>query len=253
MDRSSAASIHCEELHKTFVHWQRKPLIREIYRDFYLRIRSFLFSDQHGCTVELGAGFAGLKSVLPGCIATDLFPTPWVDQSENVYRLSFSDATVSNLVMMDVFHHLEYPGDALAEFMRVLKPNGRLILLEPDLGMLGFAVYGLFHHEPLGLRQKIQWNCRQVDLDRPQYYAAQSNAFRIFHRGEFQTHLEEWDVVCIQRLAALSYIMAGGLRKRQLYPTAAYGWLKWIDRVLDRFPYLFATRMFVVLQKKEGY
>jgi SAM-dependent methyltransferase len=253
MDRSSAASIHCEELHKSFVCWQRKPLIREIYRDFYLRIRSLLFCDQHGCTVELGAGFAGLKSVFPGCIATDLFPTPWVDQSENVYRLSFADATVSNLVMMDVFHHLEFPGDALTEFIRVLKPNGRLILLEPDVGMLGFAVYGLFHHEPLGLRQKIQWNGSKGDLDRPQYYAAQSNAFRIFHRGEFQTHLQEWDVVCIQRLAALSYIMAGGLRKRQLYPTAAYGWLKWIDRVLDRFPYLFATRMFVVLQKKEGY
>jgi hypothetical protein len=58
MDRSSSASIHCEELHKTFVYWQRKPLIREIYRDFYLRIRSFLFCDQHGCTVKLGTGFA---------------------------------------------------------------------------------------------------------------------------------------------------------------------------------------------------
>ena len=127
MDRSSSASIHCEELHKTFVYWQRKPLIREIYRDFYLRIRTFLFCDQHGCTVELGTGFSGLKSIYPSCIATDLFSTPWVDQSENVYRLSFSDATVSNLVMMDVFHHLEYPGDALAEFARVLKPKNSSI------------------------------------------------------------------------------------------------------------------------------
>jgi hypothetical protein len=121
--RSYLEEIHRDELHKTYAHWQRKPLICEIYRDFYLRIRSFLFCDQHRYTVELGAGFAGLKSVFPVCIATDLFPTPWVDQLENVYRLSFSDATVSNLVMMDVFHHLEFPGDALAEFMRVLKPK----------------------------------------------------------------------------------------------------------------------------------
>ena len=251
MERMPAASIHNSELQDTFEIWKRKPLIRDIYRDFYLLIRTWLVQNQDGCTVELGAGFGGLKSVQPNCIATDLFSTPWIDQTENAYQLSFDDSCVSNLVMMDVFHHLEFPGDALAECLRVLKPRGRLLLFEPDVGMLGYAVYGLFHHEPLGLRQKIKWQCDKSKSDCPKYYAAQANAFRIFLRGEFKRELEEWRILRVQRLASLSYVMAGGLRKRQLYPTVSYRMMKQIDCVLNCFPWLFATRMLVVLEKKE--
>ncbi len=251
MERMPAASIHHRELQDTFEIWQRKPLIREVYNDFYLLLRTCLFQDRNGCTIELGAGFGGLKVVQPNCIATDLFSTPWIDQTENAYRLSFADSSVSNLVMMDVFHHLEFPGDAAAECLRVLKPRGRLLLFEPDLGMLGYAVYGLLHHEPLGLTQQIRWRRDKSESDCEKYYAAQANAFRIFVRGEFKRELAEWRILRVQRLASLSYVMAGGLRKRQLYPTAAYRMMKRIDGVLNFFPWLFATRMLVVLEKKE--
>ena len=30
----------------------------------------------------------------------------------------------SNLILFDVWHHLEYPGSAMAEFARVLAPKG---------------------------------------------------------------------------------------------------------------------------------
>lgn len=253
MERMVAASIHNRELQETFELWQEKPLIRAVYRDFYLLIRSWLVHDSDGTTVELGAGFGGLKSVHPNCIATDLFDTPWIDQIENAYQLSFDDRSISNLVMMDVFHHLEYPGEVLAECLRVLKPGGRLLLLEPDVGMLGYAVYSFFHHEPLGLREQIRWRRENSESNRcPMYYAAQANAFRIFARREFGSELDDWRILRVLRLASLSYVMAGGLRKRQLYPTAAYGWMKKLDRVCDFFPWLFSTRMLVVLEKKEA-
>ncbi len=252
MERMLAASVHNRELQDTFEIWQRKPLIREIYREFYLLIQTWLVQDPDGYTVELGAGFAGLKSVQPNCIATDFFTTPWIDQIENIYDLTFDDSSIMNLVMMDVFHHLEFPGDAFDECLRVLKPQGRLILFEPDLGMLGYTVYGLFHHEPLGLGQQIKWHRDKSESDGSKYYAAQANAFRIFHRREFQSELEKWRVLRVRRLACLSYVMAGGLRKRQMYPTAAYQMLKRIDGALDFFPRLFATRMLIVLEKKEA-
>ena len=71
--------------------------------------------------------------------------------------MSFEDGSVANLILFDVWHHLEYPAAALAEFHRVLVPQGRLIIFDPAMGLLGRIVYGLFHHEPLGLKDKIQW------------------------------------------------------------------------------------------------
>jgi len=119
------------------------------------------------------------------------------------------------------------------------------------LGMIGYTVYGLFHHEPLGLKQQIKWHRDKSEPEGSKYYAAQANAFRVFIRGEFKSELESWRVLRLQRLASLSYVMAGGLRKKQMYPTAAYRMMKWTDGALNLFPWLFATRMLVVLEKKE--
>jgi hypothetical protein len=48
----------------------------------------------------------------------------------------------------DVWHHLEHPANALAEFRRVLVPRGRVIILEPAMSVVGRLVYGNCHHEP---------------------------------------------------------------------------------------------------------
>lgn len=79
---------------------------------------------------------------MPDALATDLFPSPWIDQTENAYALSFADGSVSNLILVDVWHHLQYPGTALAEFHRVLGPGGHLIIFDPATGVLGRIVYG---------------------------------------------------------------------------------------------------------------
>ena len=68
-----------------------------------------------------------------------------------VRALTFADESVANLILFDVWHHLEYPGTALAEFQRVLAKGGRLVIFDPAMGLLGRAVYGLCHHEPLAL------------------------------------------------------------------------------------------------------
>jgi SAM-dependent methyltransferase len=251
MERLSATETHSRELGNTFEIWQRKPLIRQVYQDFYWLIKGCLVEDLNSCTIELGSGFSGLKTIYSECVATDLFLTPWVDSVENAYQLSFAENSVRNVVMVDVFHHLEFPGDALKECFRVLAPGGRLLLLEPDLSCLGWLVYGLFHHEPLGLWNEIRWHRNASDSDCLRYYAAQANAHRIFLGREHGNELMGWSIVKTQRLAALSYVLSGGFRKRQLYPTVAYPIMKCFDSVLNCVPQVFSTRLFVVLQKEE--
>jgi SAM-dependent methyltransferase len=242
---------HNLEIHANAEHWRRKPLLQEIYRNFYLEIANELRRDLPGETVEIGSGIGNLKTVVPDAIATDLFPNPWLDRIENAYALSCADGSVANLILFDVWHHLQYPGTALAEFHRVLTPGGRLIIFDPAMGLLGRIVYGLFHHEPLGLRDEISWLAPTAfSPDDMTYYAAQGNAQRVFFSEKWVAQLGDWRPVRKRLLAAISYVASGGFSGRQLYPRSLLPAFRAIDSVAEYIPALFATRLLVVLEKK---
>ncbi len=191
-----------------------------------------------------------IKEHIPACITTDVFANPWLDAIENAYALTFSDHSVSHLILFDVWHHLEFPGSALREFHRVLQPGGRLIIFDPAMGLFGRIVFGLFHHEPLALHDPIVWDApAYFSADTNRYYAAQGNASRIFGGHAFDTRLKDWRVSEIRYFSALSYLASGGLRGPQLYPEALLPVLQAIDRMLSRIP-LLASRMLVVLEKQ---
>ena len=240
---------HNVEIHENRVSWLNKPVLREIYEQFHRRILSVCRQDLKGATVEIGSGLGQIKRVIPNCITTDVVPNPWLDRTENAYRLSFANDSVANLILFDVWHHLRHPGTALTELKRVLIPGGRLIIFDPCVSLLGLLVYGVFHHEPVGLRDPIQWFApKNWDPTSTDYYAAASNAWRIFCRSS-AFDLSGWQIASVQRMAALSYVASGGFRGPQLYPSMLLPPLRCIDAVLDRVPLLFATRLMVVLEK----
>lgn len=241
---------HNREIQANAKHWQRKPLLRRIYRDFYIEIARELRPDLPGQTVEIGSGIGNLKTVMPDALTTDLFPNPWLDQIENAYALSFEDNSVANLILFDVWHHLEFPGTALKEFQRVLAPGGRVVIFDPAMGWLGRLVYGLFHHEPLGLAREMRWFAPfHTTSAQTGYYAAQGNAQRVFFSDRFDAELTGWRIVRRSKLAGIPYIGSGGFRGPQLYPERLYPALRVIDRIASKCPVLFATRLLVVLQK----
>lgn len=246
-------SIHEEQILENAEYWREKPLLREIYREFHRLIADHLSRQQDGIIVELGSGIGNIREVIPGCVCTDLFPNPWIDQVENAYALSFEDDSVSDLILFDVFHHLQYPGAALQEFRRVLKAGGHVIIFDPYISILGWIVYGLFHQEPVGYNQPIEWfpppGWSPAGMA---YYAAQGNATRIFRGNAFRQHLQGWRQKAIIRRSAISYVASGGYSRRQLYPRAAFPFMRMIDRLCDTLPFLFATRVLVVLEKSSG-
>ncbi len=242
--------LHQELIHKNSEHWNRKPLLQILYGDFYRLIAKHLSNLPASKPVELGSGLGNIKEVIPDCLRTDLFPNPWIDQVENAYKLSFEDESISDLIMTDVFHHLRYPGGALQEFHRVLRKGGRVIMLEPYISVLGLLVYGALHREPIGLTRKIEWFAPEAwsaeDID---YYAAQGNAKRIFIGNRFRPGLGPWQKIKTIRLSALAYAASGGYSGPQLYPKSILLLIKGLEKILDFFPFLFATRMLIVLEK----
>ncbi len=250
MSESADISQHNSEIHENLAHWQRKPLLREVYAGFYREIAARLEGRPDGPVVECGSGIGNLKSVIPDCVTTDLFPNPWIDRTENVFALSCTDRSVAALILFDVFHHLEYPGTALAEMHRVLKPGGRVVLFEPAAGLLGRFVLGLFHHEPLALGRPITWTAPAGwDPRSVRYYAAQGNAWRLFRRGEHAGRLAGWTIREVTCHPALTWLLCGGFRGPQLCPRFALPLVRLAERALALCPALSASRMLVVLEK----
>jgi SAM-dependent methyltransferase len=242
--------LHQDFITKNSKYWHGKPLLRILYGDFYRLIAEKLSNLPDPKIVELGSGLGNIREVIPNCLRTDLFPNPWIDQIENAYQLSFADESVSDLILTDVFHHLKYPGTALKEFSRVLRQGGRVIMLEPYMSALGSFVYGVPHDEPIAILKKIEWDAPEgwspEEID---YYAAQGNATRIFISSYFRTKLMDWQKTEIIPLSAFAYAASGGFSKPQLYPTSMLPFIKKLEKILDLFPSLFATRVLVILEK----
>ena len=243
---------HGKELEKNRVAWNRKSLLRAVYYNFYRRIATKLVSGKGVNTLELGSGVGAVKEVIPCCMTSELFSVEGIDRVENAYALNFEKESLDNIILFDVFHHLQFVGNVLDEFKRVLKPKGRVVLFEPDMSLAGRLVYGLFHPEPLGLRCAMSWHApSDFDPRKTTYYAAQGNAWRLFVRQEWKEKWAvDWNLVGVERLSAFAYWGTGGFSGSQRYPDQWLVGVQKLDAAFQKMPSLFSGRLLVTLEKK---
>ena len=126
--------------------WGRKPLLRRVYNDIYDRIAAVCVE---GRTLEIGGGIGQFKSRFPHVIATDIQSAPWLDVVADAQKLPFTNSSISNIVMVDVLHHIEFPLLFLREAERVLRPGGRCVMVEPAITLGSTLFYRFLHQEPV--------------------------------------------------------------------------------------------------------
>lgn len=240
---ANPAQLH---LHRQWAAWQRKPVLRAVYADFYARIGRLIDSAVPGRVVELGSGLGHLKTHLPQALCTDRVAWPGLDLVCDAYELPFGHGVVSHLILFDVFHHLQAPDAFLREARRVLHRSGRVILLEPFLSVLSWPVYGLLHPEPVGWHRPIE---RRDHFPHPRPdYAAQGNATRLFFRREIPGWPKGWEILHAEAFSSLAYLLCGGYSRPAFYPAWCLGLLQRLDRWLSRWPAWFGARCLVALR-----
>lgn len=237
---------HQRQILENLAFWEAKPVLREIYRDFHRLLAAHL-ADVPGEIVELGSGIGNIREVIPSCARTDLFPNPWIDRCEDIYRLGMADASVSNLILFDVFHHLRHPLDALDECHRVLRPGGRLLVFDHAMSAAGFLFSKFCHHERPGFLRP--YALRSDGAAGGGYYADHANAWRIFQRRADELLSEGWERVALVRMPAVRWVLSGGYRGPDLASKVNPALLQAVERALSCLPDLTALRLLVVLER----
>ena len=115
-------------------------------QDFYDRI---IAACVPGMTVEIGGGIGNLKQRLPNVVATDIQFSPWLDLVADAQKLPLAPDVVSNIVMVDVLHHVEFPVIFFREAEQVLRAGGRIVMVKPAITFGSTLFYRLLHHEPV--------------------------------------------------------------------------------------------------------
>jgi SAM-dependent methyltransferase len=240
---------HQRQMEENLRYWEAKPVLREIYRDFHRLLARYL-SDVPGETVEIGSGIGNIKEVIPHCVRTDIFPNPWNDRQENIYRLSMADRSVANLILFDVFHHLEYPLDALDECRRVLNKGGRLLVFDHAMSAAGFFLSKFIHHERAGFLRSYRLRADGASvLDAPRYYADHANARRIFEQRFEELLQPAWRRVVMVRLPAIKWLLSGGYRGPSLLRPSASAAVDFSERAASLLSAVFALRILAVMEK----
>jgi SAM-dependent methyltransferase len=228
--------------------WDQKPVLRAIYTDFYDRI---VAAFKPGLSLEIGGGTGNLKDFTKLVVSTDIIPMPWLDAVADAQALPFKTASFTNVVAVDVLHHIERPKRFLKEAQRVLQPGGRIILLEPAITPVSWIFYHFLHPEPV-IMSADPLEEGPVNPNREPFDANQAFSTLLF--GRYRRNMNELfpdlKVLRVEWLSFFAYPLSGGFRPWCLIPSAFVVPLLTIERrfagALGR---LMAFRHLVVIEK----
>lgn len=228
--------------------WARKPQLRHVYARWLARMRPWMPA---GPLLEVGSGSGLTRELIPEVIMTDIVALPWIDQVVDCMALPFADASMGGIVAFDMLHHIAQPHAFLHEAARVLRPGGRVLLIEPYITPLSWGVYKLCHHEDVCLKDyHAAFNGDGRPKDPWQGNLALPNL--VFGRD-----LKDWprlqpQLALLRRelFSLVDFQLAGGFKPRAFLAFSLFRRLVRLDDWLAPLMPLIGFRIFVVLEKR---
>lgn len=234
--------------------WAQKPVLARIYGVWFDALLNEVPPGARVVEVGAGPGFLSEASRQRRgdlrWLATDLSDADWNDVVADAHRLPLRDGSVDAVLGLDVIHHLARPGEFLTQVARVLKPHGRLALLEPWVTPFSYPIYRWLHQEGCTLSvdpwqpfageggtkdafegdAAILWKMLRV---------VEPDGWARFHLGPPRLRI----------LNAFAYLLSLGFRKASLLPPKSAGLFLRLDRWSEPLASLFGLRALAIWER----
>jgi len=229
--------------------WHTKPALRAVYSDLHQRMVAL---SAQGMALEIGGGIGNLTLSGESLIRIDIQASPGVDIAADAHQLPFLDNTFSTIYLFDVLHHLQCPLLFFAEASRVLRPGGRVVMVEPGITPLSRLLYGIGHQEPVDLGWTPMANC-VPDPGRDPYDSNQAIPTVLFKRAP------QWlaasgmplRVIGTDWLSLFVYPLTGGFKSWSLMPVNWVAPLLQIEKfLLPMLGSLMGFRLLIAMEKE---
>lgn len=234
--------------HRTI--WNKKPNLQHYYKNFIFDpvIQELVT----GNTLEIGSGPGFFSEYYPNVTPSDITQTTPETVVSDVQNQIFPLESFSNIVGIDVLHHITSPLKALQECNRILKPGGRIILIEPWTTPFGYFFYKYFHHEDCFYPDDPWQQPFAHDKDPMEGNAAIPYVLFVKQKKFFEENfLSSLKLTKVYPFAFLSYLITGGFSKVGL-PIACVDTFAWIEKKFPKFLRNFlSVRALIVIQKEQ--
>ncbi len=186
-------------------------LLEAIYRDFYDRILKEIPPHQFPRVLELGSGGGFFKELAPHVQSSECVAVPGIDRVVDATKIAelFDAGGLDAICAVNVFHHVPDAAAFLRGVSKVLRPDGRLVLIEPWFTPLG-QLFHRIHHEP-SVADPNFWGL----VGEGRMTAANTRLPTSVFRDSVERFSREFPALRVRKLEPFHkwlYLMSGGLK-----------------------------------------
>ena len=179
-----------------------------LYKEWYELISKSL-SEIDGLNIELGCGASFIDQINKSIKKTDVFFNSNTDFKLNAMDIGKDfENKISNLILVNVFHHISDPELFLKSAEKSLLSGGRIIMIEPSNNYWSRLVYKFVGHETFD-RNQIEW---KFDSKDPLLDSNQALSWIIFERDyeKFKKLFPMFSLIKKKNMMPFTYLLSGG-------------------------------------------